>query len=420
MHANASSSERRVVVTGRGVVSAIGRGVDAFARALAEGRNGIGPLDATLDAALIAALDGAFDRVVAPVRDFDPAAEFSHADLSLLDRAVQLGVVAAREAVHESGLAPGNGLGPRSAVIVGNGSGHLTTLDLCYDAFHAQPRRRMHPMTVPRVMPNALAGHLSLQYGVTGPAFMVATACASSAYAVMLGAQMIRSGAVDVAIVGGAEACLAGGNLKAWEALRVLAPDTCRPFSKGRRGLVLGEGAAMFVLESLGHARARGAELHGEIAGGALNSDAHNILAPSLDGQVEALRACLRDAGLNPEDVGYVNAHGTATAANDLTETRALKQAFGPAVDQLRVSSTKSMHGHTLGAAGAIELLATLVGLQNGFVPPTMNYLDPDPDCDLNCVPNAVQEVRCHAALSNSFAFGGHNAVLAVRSPAAI
>ncbi|MET0382713.1 MAG: beta-ketoacyl-[acyl-carrier-protein] synthase family protein [Burkholderiaceae bacterium] len=395
----------RVVVSGRGIVCAIGCDVRTFAHSLAEGIGGI------------AALGAGSKRIGARVGGFGAASAGGPTDLAGVDRATQFALVCARAAVAESGLDAAGGLGPRAAVIVGNGSGCLNTIEHGYNQLFAQPPRRLHPMTVPRIMPNALAGHISLEFGVAGPAFTISTACASSAYAVMLGAQMIRAGTVDIAIVGGAEACLTDGNLKAWEALRVLAPDTCRPFSKGRRGLVLGEGGAMIVLESLDHARARGAPIFGEIAGGALNSDAHHLLAPSLDGQSEAIRACLRDAGMREGEVGYVNAHGTATTANDVTETRALRRIFGSGADRLRVSSTKSMHGHTLGAAGAIELLATLVGLERGFSPPTMNYAEPDPDCDLNYVPNCAQESRCTAALTNSFAFGGHNAVLALRAP---
>jgi nodulation protein E len=403
------SPRERVVVTGRGVVSAIGRGVDAFSRSLADGANGI------------QVLSGAIQRVGAQVRDFDAAVEFGASALSVLDRATQFAMVAAREAVNESALDfLATPLGNRTAVIVGTASGCLSSTETSYAIYHADPARRLHPMTVPRIMSNAPAANISLAHGVTGPAFMVATACASSAYAVALGLQLIRSGAIDVAIVGGAEACLIDGNLKGWDALRVLAPDTCRPFSKGRRGLVLGEGSAILVLESLEHARERGATIHGEIAGCSMTSDAHHILVPSLDGQVGAIRDCLRDARMNADEIGYVNAHGTATAMNDLTETRAIRQVFGRDADQLRVSSTKSMHGHTLGAAGAIELLATLLSLEKGFAPPTMNYVEPDPECDLNYVPNEAQALRCGAALSNSFAFGGHNAVLAVRSAALV
>lgn len=396
----------RVVVTGRGVQSAIGRGVPAFIQSLKKGTLGIGPIE------------GLPIKAGAPMRDFEPEKEFSSGELALLDRSSQLALLSAREAVRESGLDVGGGLGSRTAVITGVGSGAIGTLDESYRDLLVT-KRRLSPFTVPKIMQNAPAAHISLGFGVTGPAFSVASACASSAYAIGLGMQLIRSGAVDIAIVGGAEASLVEGNLKGWEALRVLSPDTCRPFSKDRRGLVLGEGAAMLVLESLSHASRRNAHVVGELTGCAMNSDAHHILSPSIDGQVRAIQDCLRDARMDVDGLSYVNAHGTATAANDVTETRALRQALGDVADRLQVSSTKSMHGHTLGAGGAIEVLATLLALQERFAPPTMNFTAADPDCDLNYVPNESQELRKgHSALSNSFAFGGHNAVIAMRSAA--
>ncbi|MDM0077532.1 beta-ketoacyl-[acyl-carrier-protein] synthase family protein [Variovorax sp. J2P1-59] len=399
----------RVVVTGRGVLSAIGRGVPAFSEALRAGVQGIVPVE------------GLPVKVAAPVAGFDSSMEFASNELAFLDRSAQFALLSAREAVAESGLDVSSGLGPRVAVIVGAASGNICSLEESYRSSLVDGRRRLPPFTVPKIMANSPASHISMAFGVTGPAFVVSTACASSAYAVGLGLQMIRSGAVDVAIVGGAEASLVDGNLKGWESLRVLAPDTCRPFSKDRRGLVLGEGAAMLVIESLAHARQRNAPVFGEIRGYALTSDAHHILSPSIDGQADAIRHCLRDAEMDADELVYINAHGTATAANDVAETRALRQALGAAVDRLQVSSTKSMHGHTLGAAGAIELLATLVGLQERFAPPTLNFVEADPECDLNCVPNEAQALgRGLCALSNSFAFGGHNAVLAVASAAAV
>jgi nodulation protein E len=397
---------RRIVVTGRGVQSAIGRGVPAFMQSLQAGTVGIGPLTE------LSIKTGAL------LRDYAPDKEFSSSELALLDRASQFALLSAREAVGESGLPAGSGLGHRTAVIIGIGSGSIGTLEESYRA-HLLNGRRLSPFTVPKIMGNAPAAHISLAFGVTGPSFVVASACASSAYAVGLGMQLIRSGAVDTAIVGGTEACLVEGNVRGWEALRVLSPDTCRPFSRDRRGLVLGEGAATLVLESLEHARARNAPVYGELCGCAMTSDAHHILSPSLQGQADAIRDCLRDAALDTDHLAYVNAHGTATAANDVTETRALRQALGGAADRLQVSSTKSMHGHTLGAGGAIEVLATLLALQERFAPPTMNFTESDPECDLNYVPNETQELRRgHTALSNSFAFGGHNAVIAMRSAA--
>ena len=397
---------KRVVVTGRGVQSAIGRGIPAFLRSLQGGWVGIGPMEHLPH------------KTGAVMRDYVPEAEFSSSELALMDRSTQFAVLSAREAVVESGLPASEGLGHRTAVIVGIGSGSIGTLDDCFRT-HLVHKKRLSPFTVPKIMANAPAAHISLAFGVTGPAFSVASACASSAYAIALGMQLIRSGAVDVALVGGTEACLVDGNLRGWEALRVLSPDTCRPFSKGRRGLVLGEGAGMLVLESLEHAHKRNATLLGELTGCAMNSDSHHILSPSQHGQAQAIRDCLRDAELDPAHLAYVNAHGTATAANDVTETRALREALGFEADRLQVSSTKSMHGHTLGAGGAIEVLATLMALQERFAPPTMNFTESDPDCDLNYVPNEAQTMRVgHSALSNSFAFGGHNAVIAMRSAA--
>lgn len=399
----------RVVVTGRGVVSAIGRGVPEFSRSLRAGAQGI---------VTVADLPV---KAVAPVTGFEPSMEFGAGELAFLDRSAQFALLTAREALAESGLDISAGLGARAAVIVGAASGNICSIDESYRLSLVEGRRRLPPFTVPKIMANSPACHISMEFGVTGPAFVVSTACASSAYAIGLGLQLIRSRAVDVAIVGGSEASLVDGNLKGWESLRVLAPDTCRPFSRERRGLVLGEGAAMLVMESLAHARLRGAPIFGEVRGCALTSDAHHILSPSIDGQADAVRNCLRDAQMGADDLVYINAHGTATAANDVAETRALRLSLGATVDRLQVSSTKSMHGHTLGAAGAIELLATLVGLQERFAPPTLNYLEADPECNLNCVPNEAQPLgRGDCALSNSFAFGGHNAVIAVASAATV
>jgi nodulation protein E len=397
----------RVVVTGRGVVSAIGNSVADFGDSLCKGRPGIHPLCEMPTEELQTA-------VGAQVRGFDAAAHFQKSELALLDRAAQFALLATRNAVKESGVAFGGGLGERTAAIVGTGAANVHSVEECYLGMFSEKRRRAPPLTVPRLMMNAAVGHITIEHGVTGPSFMVANACSSSACAIALAFQMVRHGLVDAALCGGTEACLTPGCIRGWEALRVMAPDTCRPFSKGRRGLVLGEGAAMFVLETLDGARKRGAPIFGEIVGAAQNSDAMHILSPSLEGQTAALRACLRDAQLNEEDVDYINAHGTGTAANDVTETQAIRHTFHGHSDNLLISSTKAMHGHTLGGAGAIELLASLIALEKGFVPPTINFTEPDPDCDLNYVPNDAREARCDVALSNSFAFGGHNAVLAV------
>ena len=394
----------RVVVTGRGVICALGRDLNTFSKALQAGTVGIVPI---LGLPIAAA---------APVADFNPQAEFSRAQLATFDRSTQFAVLAARSALAESGLPAAAELGPRAAVIVGCASGSITSIEESYNALGTAHSRRLHPQTVPRNMPNGPAAHLSLAFGARGPSLVVNTACASGATAVALGTYLIRAGLVDMALVGGTEACLSEGCLRGWEALRVLAPDTCRPFSLGRQGLVLGEGSGILLIESLDHARARGAPVFGEIAGVSMNSDSYHLLNPSATGQSATMTACLLDAGLSTEEFGYINAHGTATAQNDVTETRAIRTVFSEHADRLLVSSTKSMHGHTLGAAGAIEMLATLDALNHRYAPPTMNFAEADPECDLNYVVNQAQEMNTDTALSNSFGFGGHNAVLALRS----
>jgi nodulation protein E len=254
-----------------------------------------------------------------------------------------------------------------------------------------------------------------MDYGIVGPAWTVSTACSSANHAMGQAFWMIRSGAADAAITGGSEAPLSFGNLKAWEALRVVAEDTCRPFSKTRKGMILGEGAAMLVLETLEAARARGARIYAEVVGCGMSADAHHITQPSAEGPARAMRAALLDAGIAPEEVGYINAHGTGTPANDPIETAAIRTVFGSHANKLLVSSTKSMHGHALGAAGAIEAAATILGLRCGVLPPTVNYETPDPECDLDVIPNVARQALVQCALSNSFAFGGLNAVMAFR-----
>jgi nodulation protein E len=264
-------------------------------------------------------------------------------------------------------------------------------------------------------MSNAGASAISMEFGLTGPAFSIASACASANHAIAIAQQLVRSGAADVAITGGAEATITLGTLRGWEAMRIMAPDTCRPFSAGRRGMVLGEGAGIFVLEPLERALARGAPILAELAGTGMSSDASDITLPTVEGPASAMRLALADAGLAPEAIDYINAHGTGTLANDATETKAIRAVFGAHAGKLAVSSTKAMHGHALGAAGGLELAATLLAMQHGVVPPTINYTGADPACDLDVVPNEARPRVIDAALSNSFAFGGLNAVIALR-----
>jgi nodulation protein E len=397
----------RVVITGLGVVSALGNTVADFATALATGRSAIGPL-ANIPT------EGLSIGIGAEVRGFDPAALFSDRQLSLYDRNAQFATVAARQAAAQAGV-DFRDLGPRGAVILGSGVGGMTTLDDSFHRLYAEGAKRTHPFTIPKLMISAAASHVSIEHGITGPSFTVATACASANHAMGIAFTMLRSGAIEAAMTGGTEAVFTFGTIKGWEALRVMAPDTCRPFSRGRNGMVLGEGAGMFVFETADRALARGAPVIAEVVGFGMSSDAADIVMPAVEGAERAIRACLADAGLAPGDVTYINAHGTGTAANDATETRAIRGVFGAHADRLAVSSTKSMHGHALGAAGAIELAATLVAMRDGFIPATANYLGPASDCDLDYVPNETRRAPIEVALSNSFAFGGHNAVLAVR-----
>jgi nodulation protein E len=326
-----------------------------------------------------------------------------------LDRSVQFAGAAAAEAIADSGI---TFVPERTAVVTGCALGGKPTEDHTYRQLYAEGRTRFDPMSIPKVMTNASASRVSMHHGITGPCYTVSTACASAAHAIGQAFWMVRSGLVDAAVAGGTEAPVTLGMLRAWEAMRVVAPDTCRPFSRGRRGLILGEGAAFLVLELLDAAVARGARIHAEICGLGMSSDAGHLTAPSADGAARAMTAALRDSGLDAAQVGYVNAHGTGTPANDATETRAIRAVF--AVPPL-VSSTKSMHGHALGASPALEAVATVLALRDGVLPPTANFTEADPECDLDVIPNRARQVQVEAALSNSFAFGGLNAVLAFR-----
>jgi nodulation protein E len=393
---------RRVAVTGTGVVSALGVGCVAFWQALQSGTTGIGPIRA-VDCSTLKFSNGA------EVTGFDPLRHFDEKTAAQLDRSVQFADVAAAEAIAESGIA----LVPeRTAVVTGSALGGKPTEDDTYRQLYADHRTRFDPMSIPKVMTNASVSRISMRNGVTGPCYTVSTACASAAHAIGQAFWMIRSGLVDAAIAGGTDAPVTLGMLRAWEAMRVVAPDTCRPFSRNRRGLILGEGAAFLVLEEWDAAVARGARVLAELCGFGMSSDAGHLTAPSADGAARAMTAALRDAGLAPQQVGYINAHGTGTAANDATETKAIRAVFtAPPL----VSASKSMHGHVLGASPALEAVATTLALRDGILPPTANFIGPDPECDLDVIPNQARHVQVEAALSNSFAFGGLNAVLAFR-----
>ena len=396
------------MVTGIGVVSALGNDREAFWAALARGRSGLAPI-ASVDTANLA-----FDKG-GEARDFRPEEHLDESLCHLADRFAQMTVVSARQAVADAGLEPADLGGARCGVVTGSCVGGQTSEDEAFARLYGEGRARVHPLSVPRIMANAGASLVSMDLGIEGPGFTLSTACSSANHALGQALWMIRAGLVDRALAGGGEAPFSYGNLVAWNAMRVVSRDTCRPFSADRSGMILGEGAAMLLLEEASAAGARGARVYAELAGCGMSCDAHHITQPSRDGPRRAMAAALADAGMEAAEVGYVNAHGTGTRANDATETAAIRELFGGHADRLAVSSTKSMHGHALGAAGALEAAATVLAISEGLLPPTANFTRADPDCDLDVVPNTARAASVEAALSNSFAFGGLNAVLAFR-----
>jgi len=399
---------RRVAVTGLGAICGPGSNVGEVWNSLRQGVSAIRKLT------LVDTSKLRF-QIGSEVQNYDSGAHFPGSEQDHLDRFAQFAVVAAREAVKDSGVTFTPKLLESTAVVTGTGSGGQSTQDAGFADLYAQGRGRLHPLIIPRTMANAGASQISMQFGNTGPTYTVSTACSSSNHAIGQAFQMVRRGDVEMAIAGGSEAPFGLGLLKAWEAMRVMAPDTCRPFCKARRGMVLGEGGAMLVLEPMDVARARGAKIYAEIMGFGSSSDAHHLTQPTMEGPARAMRLALKDGGLAPEQIGYINAHGTGTPGNDPTETKAIREVFGGVADRLSISSTKSMHGHALGAAGAIEAVATVMALKDGVLPPTANFTEADPECDLDYIPNEPRKLSVEYALSNSFAFGGLNAVLAFR-----
>lgn len=408
----------RVAVTGLGVVAPLGHSVETLFTDLVAGRSGVGPL----------ALPGA-DRLHSPIGAsvrFEGSEHFTPAQLRLLDRVSQLALVATTEAIADAGLDLATEQRERCGVCVGTSLGGAATSDAGYQVAYGQQSNRIPTYSVLAAMANAPASWIAIQHGFSGPNLTYSTACSSSAVALGEAARRIQHGDADIMVAGGAEAPLTFGVLLAWDALRVLAvvdpidpSHSCRPFSGNRSGLVLGEGAAFLVLEQWEHAEARGARIRAELSGYGLVTDVAHITRPSVEGQARAMRAALRSAGLHPDQIDYVNAHGTGTLQNDLVETAALKDVFGPRVYTLPVSSTKSMHGHLLGAAGALEFLVAVVAMQSSILPPTMHLNVADAACDLDYVAgNARLGVNLEAVMSNSFAFGGTNAVLIARRAA--
>jgi len=399
---------RRVVITGRGTINALGQDVPATLEAMREGRCGIGPLE-------LRDVERLSVRIGAQVKGYDPEALFNRQQISLYDRFTQFTMIAARQALDEAGLTFAGDLAARSGGVLGTAGGGVNTWDENYRSVYEEGKNRVHPFVVPKLMNNAAASHVSMEWNLKGPSFSVATACASSNHAMGLAFQLIRGGGADVMVTGGSEAMLSFGGVKAWEGLRVMSKDACRPFSANRNGMVQGEGAAVFVFEEREQAMARGATILAEVVGFAMTSDAADIVMPSQQGAARAITGALRDARLDPSEIGYINAHGTGTAANDKVECAAVAHAFGHHADALMISSTKSMHGHLIGGTGAVELLACIMALRDGVIAPTIGYEEPDPECALDVVPNMAREAQVDAVLSNAFAFGGLNAVLVLR-----
>ena len=401
-------AQRRVAITGLGIICPLGLNVRDTWESLCAGRPAIGPIQSA-DCTTLRFQNGA------EVRGYDPLQHFPGGKDAYLDRFAQFSVVAAREAMVDSGLRLTPALCEHSAVVCGSAVGGQGALEAGFEDLYVQGRGRVHPLTIPKTMVNAGASQISMEFKMSGPVFTISTACSSSNHAIGQAFHLVRDGDAEIAITGGSEAPFTIGLLKAWEAMRVISIDTCRPFSKDRHGMILGEGGAMMILEPLDSARARGAKIYAEICGSGMSSDAHHLTQPTVEGPTRAMQAALRDARLGPEQIGYINAHGTGTPGNDPVESRAIRAVFGAHADKVAVSSTKSMHGHALGAAGALEAVATVLGLHHGILPPTANYNERDPECDLDYVPNQARALQVEAALSNSFAFGGLNAVVAFR-----
>ncbi|ERL98190.1 3-oxoacyl-(acyl-carrier-protein) synthase [Rhodobacteraceae bacterium HIMB11] len=400
---------KRVVITGAGTINALGHNVPQTLEAMREGRCGIGSLD-------FRDVDRLAIKIGGQVRDFKADSEFNRQQMSLYDRFTQFTLLAAKEAIGQSGLTFTGDLAATSGVVLGTAGGGVSTWDDNYRAVYEEGKNRVHPFVVPKLMNNAAASHVSMEFNLKGPSFTVSTACASSNHAMAQAFAMVRSGMSTAMITGGSESMLCFGGVKAWEGLRVMSKDACRPFSANRNGMVQGEGAAIFVFEEYEHARARGADIMAEVSGFAMTSDAADIVMPSKHGAGRAIAGALKDARINPEEVGYINAHGTGTAANDKTECAAVADVFGRYADDLMISSTKSMHGHLIGGTGAVELLAVIMALRDGVIAPTIGYEEPDPECALDVVPNTAREAQVDVALSNAFAFGGLNAVMALRA----
>ena len=402
------------MITGIGVFASTGKNAESFFASLVAGRSAVRRIQ-QFDPAQLSV------QIAAEIPDYNPLDYFPAKRLDLLDRFSQYALLASKEALESSGIQLRDEERPRFGVVTGTGMGGATTFDSGYFNLYAKHATRVHPFTIPKIMHNAATSQICMEFCAEGPSLTTATACSSAGHAIGEAFHLIKYDIADLMLAGGTEAPITFGMLRSWESVRVLATGNgdpskaCRPFSLDREGLVMGEGAAMLLLEELEHAKQRGARIYGELSGFGLSSDASHITQPSIDGPARAVRMALAEAKVNPQEVDYINAHGTGTRVNDVTETQVIKEVFKDHARKVAISSTKSMHGHVMGATGAVELAATIQAIDRGVIPPTANYTTPDPECDLDYVPNQAREMPVRIAISNSFAFGGLNAVLLVR-----
>lgn len=411
-----ASDARRVVVTGTGVITPIGLSVDDFWNSMKASKCGVSELGGF-------PLEDLKILIAAQIKDFDPKARLKHFKRDKLivhaDRYSWFAAAAADEAVKQSGLEFPIADPYRSACIVGSGAGGLVTFENSYRSLFIEGKRATHPLTLLRIIGSSASAHVGIEFGVKGPTFATCSACSTATHALGVARDYIRHGIVDVAIAGASESVINYGTMKAWQALHVLSPEGCFPFAKKRNGTVLAEGAGILVMESLEHARERGAKILAELVGYGMSSDAKDMVNPDIEGPREAMRQALNEAGLAPSDIEYLSAHGTATAINDVNETRAIKAVYGDHAKSLAISSTKSMHGHPLGAGGGLEAVVCIRAINEGWVPPTIGLDEADPECDLDYIPNVGRDLKVNYAMSNSFAFGGLNAVVVFGPPPA-
>ena len=398
----------RVVITGLGAISSLGLNCEEIFTSLKESYSGISSLD-------FLNVDRLAVRIGGQIHNYKPEQYFSKQEISLYDKFTQFALIAAHQAVLSSGIEINEENMGKVGVILGTAGGGLQTQDENYRQVYEEGKNRVHPLTVPKLMNNAAASHVSMKYNAQGPCFTVASACSSSNHAMGQALNLIRNGSVKTVLTGGSESMLCFGGIKAWEGLRIMSKEACRPFCATRDGMVQGEGAAIFIFEDLQQAMKRRANIFAEVVGFSMSSDATDIVNPNKEGAARAMAGALLDAKLNTDDIGYINAHGTGTIANDRTECAAIQEVFKDQAKALMISSTKSMHGHLIGGTGALELLSCILAINEGIVPPTINFKQKDFDCDLDIVPNYARDQKINCTLSNSFAFGGLNAVLALK-----